>query len=84
MISNVGPGLAATHAPPAFLLDSDRMKAPAPDPGRFDNRWLVFPQDFPSAAFLRSRVHLGVANDRPCPRWSTTGGARPGPTRGPG
>jgi hypothetical protein len=42
-------------ATPAFLLDSDRMKGPAPDPGRFDNRWLVFPQDFPSAAFLRSR-----------------------------
>ena len=29
-----------------------------PGPGTFDNRWVVFPQDFPSAAFLRSR---GVA-----------------------
>lgn len=43
-----------THAPPAFLLDSDRMKGPPPAPGRFDNRWMVFPQDFPSATFLRS------------------------------
>lgn len=43
-------------APPAFLLDSNRLdpKAPA-SPGKFDNRWAVFPQDFPSASFLRSR-----------------------------
>jgi hypothetical protein len=26
-------------------------------PGRFDNRWMVFPQDLPSASFLLSR-HL--------------------------
>jgi len=41
------------NAPPAFLLDS-RRKAPGikPSPGRFDNRWVVFPQDFPSASFL--------------------------------
>ena len=42
-------------APPVFLLDSNRMQGPAPLPGRFDNRWLVFPQDFPSASYLRSR-----------------------------
>ena len=43
-------------APPAFLLDSDRMRpAVLPSPGKFDNRWVVFPQDFPSAAFLQSR-----------------------------
>ena len=24
-------------------------------PGRFDNRWMVFPQDLPSASFLLSR-----------------------------
>ena len=41
-------------APPAFLLDADRMKGD-PRPLRFDNRWMVFPQDFPSAAFLVSR-----------------------------
>jgi hypothetical protein len=46
-------------ARPAFLLDSKRM----PDtmfknqkiPGWYDNRWCVFPQDMPSAAFLWSR-----------------------------
>ena len=44
-------------APPAFLLDADRLRGSVPPaPGRFDNRWLVFPQDFPSANFLRSRA----------------------------
>lgn len=40
-------------APPAFLLDANRM-APIGGlrPGRFDNRWLVLPQDFPSATLL--------------------------------
>jgi hypothetical protein len=43
-------------APPAFLLDANRqMLGASPSPGRFDNRWLVFPQDFPSANFLRSQ-----------------------------
>ena len=43
-------------APPAFLLDSNRMRpAVLPTPGKFDNRWVVFPQDFPSATFLHSR-----------------------------
>jgi hypothetical protein len=44
-------------APPAFLLDSHRLKgtvSPAM-PGDFDNRWITLPQDFPSAAFLLSR-----------------------------
>ena len=36
---------------PAFLLDADRMSGSAL-PGRFDNRWLTFPQDFPSVRFL--------------------------------
>jgi hypothetical protein len=39
--------------PPAFLLDANRSSGKANrSPGRFDNRWLVFPQDFPSANFL--------------------------------
>jgi hypothetical protein len=38
-------------APPAFLLDSNRMKG-SPQEGDFDNRWVVFPQDFPSGTFL--------------------------------
>ena len=46
----------APDAPPAFLLDAARMKpATPPAPGKFDNRWVVFPQDFPSATFLRTR-----------------------------
>lgn len=42
-------------APPAFLLDADRRRKSRPGPGEWDNRWLAFPQDFPSATFLRSR-----------------------------
>jgi len=42
--------------PPAFLLDSYRLSPDnRPAPGMYDNRWIVFPQDFPSAAFLKSR-----------------------------
>jgi len=42
--------------PPAFLLDSRRLRGgKKPGPGVYDNRWMVFPQDFPSARFLRSR-----------------------------
>jgi hypothetical protein len=40
-------------APPAFLLDSRRLTPDRPpQPGDFDNRWMVFPQDFPSANLL--------------------------------
>ena len=42
--------------PPAFLLDSRRLRGEkAPAPGVYDNRWMVFPQDFPSAKFLQAR-----------------------------
>ena len=42
--------------PPAFLLDSRRLQGVnKPAPGMYDNRWVVFPQDFPSARFLKSR-----------------------------
>jgi hypothetical protein len=42
-------------SPPAFLLDAKRLDPTAsPEPGKFDNRWAVFPQDFPSANFLLS------------------------------
>ncbi len=40
--------------PPVFVLDARRL-AGQPEPARFDNRWIVFPQDFPSGALLRSR-----------------------------
>jgi hypothetical protein len=43
-------------APPVFLIDADRMRpVVASKPGSYDNRWVVFPQDFPSGTFLRSR-----------------------------
>lgn len=44
----------ADDAPPAFLLDADRQLYVGPAlPGKYDNRWLTFPQDFPSAEKLR-------------------------------
>lgn len=44
----------APDAPPAFLLDSNRITGAAiAAEGAFDNRWMVFPQDFPSSRFLR-------------------------------
>jgi len=52
--------MLAPNAPPAFLLDANRLRpGVAPSPGKFDNRWVVFPQDFPSATLLRAR---GVAD----------------------
>ena len=40
-------------APPAFLLDADRLGTEKPIlPGWFDNRWVVFETDLPSARFL--------------------------------
>jgi hypothetical protein len=44
----------APDAAPVFLLDSERLEGQhTVAPGMFDNRWLVVPQDFPSARFLR-------------------------------
>jgi hypothetical protein len=45
----------ASDAPPAFLLDSKRMTGGVSDEQAFDNRWMAFPQDFPSARFLLSK-----------------------------
>lgn len=41
-------------APPVFMLDSRRMYG-SKIPGTFDNRWCVFQQDMPSAAYLKSK-----------------------------
>jgi len=41
---------------PTHLWIAQRSATKATDPGLFDNRWLVFPQDFPSANFLRSHA----------------------------
>lgn len=40
-------------APPVFLLDSFRHTG-TPNENVYDNRWLIFPQDLPSAHKLRS------------------------------
>jgi hypothetical protein len=41
------------NAPPAFVLDANRRSGTRPlRDEMFDNRWIVFPQDFPSARFL--------------------------------
>jgi len=43
-----------SDAPPAFLLDQNRLKGKETlVPGDFDNRWMVFPQDFPSARYMK-------------------------------
>lgn len=42
----------APDAPPVFLLDRRRMQGSTPPPGQYDNRWMIFPQDFPSARYL--------------------------------
>ena len=45
-----------SDAPPTFLLDSRRQSLPQPlRPGMLDNRWQVFPEDFPSAQLLEQR-----------------------------
>jgi hypothetical protein len=48
------------NAAPAFLLDSVRLEGTTFSSSRlFDNRWMVFPQDFPSALFL---LEHGIRN----------------------
>jgi hypothetical protein len=46
--------------PPAFLLDARRNLPADPQPGSYDNRWVVLPQDLPSGAFLASRGIRGA------------------------
>jgi len=59
----------SADAAPAFLLDSNRLLGTTRpvERGMFDNRWMVFPQDFPSASFLLShgiRQALLLQKDR--------------------
>lgn len=51
------------HAPPAFLLDAARNEGSV-SPGSYTGRWIVFPQDFPSARTLKEHgidrvIHVG-------------------------
>jgi len=49
------------EAAPVFALDSERLKSAVPlEEDTFDNRWTVFPQDFPSARFLKEHGIEGV------------------------
>jgi len=58
------------NAPPAFLIDARRSAPAPPGPGGFDNRWVVFPQDFPSGAFLlRHRIRRAVLVEASYTRW---------------
>jgi hypothetical protein len=51
----------SSDAPPAFLLDANRLNGQlVPSPGFFDNRWMTFPQDFPSATFLKEAGYTGA------------------------
>jgi len=63
------------NAPPAFLIDSRRVDG-IPTPTIYDNRWMVFPQDFPSARALRAAglesvvvIRLEESTMRPDLRW---------------
>jgi hypothetical protein len=52
-VDQIKAAALAPDAPPAFLLDANRLGLDKPiGPGSFDNRWVVFPTDFPSALFL--------------------------------
>lgn len=55
-------------APPAFLIDAHRASA-QPKPGDYDNRWIVFPQDFPAASLIKAHgfeeVQVLREDDRP-------------------
>ena len=53
LIRYAGGLRVAADPSPAFLLDSRRLDG-SPMPGRYDNRWITFPQDFPSGGRLRS------------------------------
>lgn len=52
--NNLRQAALPLDAPPAFILDAKRtFTGQTLSPGVFDNRWLVFPQDFPSASHLK-------------------------------
>jgi hypothetical protein len=59
-------------APPAFLIDSQRNPAGMqPRYGQFDNRWAIFPQDFPSALFLKTNgIRRALVMQSQLQRWS--------------
>lgn len=46
---------ASADAPPAFILDARRIGRGAPTLTSYDNRWMLFASDLPSAEFFRAR-----------------------------
>jgi hypothetical protein len=49
------------EAPPCFLIDSWRRQGTgSANPGKFDNRWVTFPEDYPSANLLKSKGIQGI------------------------
>lgn len=46
-------------APPAFLLDTNRLQRCKIDDSIFDNSWDIYPQDIPSARYFKSQ---GIEN----------------------
>jgi hypothetical protein len=44
----------SSFSAPVFMLDSRRLVGSS-DEGLFDNRWMLVPQDFPSANFLKAQ-----------------------------
>lgn len=44
----------SNNAPPAFLMDSNRMNRYKMEEGIFDNSWDIYPQDLPSADYYIS------------------------------
>ena len=57
-------------APPAFLLDTNRLQRYKMDDSIYDNSWDIYPQDLPSAKYLQNegieKIHVigdGVSRD---------------------
>jgi hypothetical protein len=60
-VAILSQSMIPADARPAFLVDANRGAAQGKEePGRYDNRWIVLPQDFPSATTLLSRGIRGV------------------------
>jgi len=55
----------APDARPVFLIDSNRHVMGGGQPGQYDNRWIVLPQDFPSGLALLAHGITAVTLIRP-------------------
>jgi hypothetical protein len=63
MTPALGESRLLPDAPPVFLLDYRRtLEGRKLSAGQYDNRWVVFPQDFPSARYLKEQRIEGVVH----------------------